>query len=93
MQSGALWQRQTTSTPTIEVRNTGVLGDGSHDYRYPGFWVGAGTGVGLAYIAHRFCNDSDTGCSASAGQELFGTLFLTVIMGTFGALIGAQFER
>lgn len=91
--SGRLWRFSDLAGAQGATLTTGIFGDGSKDYRYAGFWVGAATGAGMAYLAHEFCVGSDGGCQASLGRELLGTTLVIGIMGTVGALIGAQFGR
>jgi hypothetical protein len=66
----------------------GLLGDGSRDYRYTGFWVGAGT-VGIyGLLWFLGCEDSDM-CSrsklawrvpvAAAGTGLLGALIGSLV--------------
>jgi hypothetical protein len=73
--------------------STGILGDGSNDHRYRGFWIGAGLGLGFSYIGYQFCQDTDTSCDASAGKVIVRSAFVVGMLGTIGALIGAQFDR
>jgi len=91
--SGKLWRSSGSTRIAPTPLRTGIFGDGSKDYRYAGLWVGAATGAGMAYLAHQFCEQSDNGCHASVGRELLGTTILVGVMGTIGALIGAQFGR
>ncbi len=91
--SGRLWRSGDLASAAGAPRTTGIFGDGSNDYRYAGLWVGAATGAGMAYIAHQFCVGSDNGCQASLGRELLGASLVIGMMGTIGALIGAQFGR
>jgi hypothetical protein len=79
--------------PTEGELSNGILGDGSKDYRYTGFWVGAGAGLVFTYYMYEFCVESEGGCSANAGQLLLGTLILAGTTSLLGALVGAQFDR
>jgi hypothetical protein len=79
--------------PTEGGLSDGILGDGSKDYRYTGFWVGAGAGLVFTYYMYGFCVESEGGCDANAGQLLLGTLIIAGTTSFFGALVGAQFDR
>ena len=91
--TGRLWAAPTPSNATSKALSTGLLGDGSQDHRYSGFWVGAGLGLGLAYLGYEFCQDSDSGCQATTGQIVLRSAFVVGMLGTIGALIGAQIDR
>ncbi len=91
--TGMLWRSSDLATDAGVPPTTGFFGDGSNDYRYTGWWVGAATGAGMAYMAHEFCVGSDGGCQASLGRELLATTLVIGIMGTIGALVGAQIGR
>jgi hypothetical protein len=66
----------------------GIFGDGSHDYRYPGLFVGVGAGAALSI----WFITSDDG-EASTGSLLAGSLLVTAVLGVTGALIGSAFRR
>jgi hypothetical protein len=82
-----------TAAPAATTPSTGILGDGSQDYRYTGMWVGVGTALALSFVSYEFCRGSDGGCDASAGRVVLGTLLMTAVTGTIGALVGAQFDK
>lgn len=88
--TGRLW-----GTPTYRPEATpatiGILGDGSHDHRYAGLWIGLGLGATLTALNLMFCSDRDTGCSTS--RPLTYGPIMTVVLGTTGALVGAQIGR
>lgn len=90
--TGRLW----AAPPDVSSRsaeNGGILGDGSHDHRYRGFWIGAGLGLGFSYLGYQFCKDTDTSCDASAGKVMLRSALVIGMLGTVGALIGAQVDR
>lgn len=66
----------------------GIFGDGSHDYRYPGLFVGVGAGAALSI----WFITSDEG-EVSTGGLLAGSLLMTAVLGVAGALIGSAFHR
>jgi hypothetical protein len=91
--SGLVWSPAASQPDATTAMSTGILGDGSKDYRYTGMWVGVGTALALSYVGYELCHNDDGGCDASAGRVVLGTLLATAVTGTIGALIGAQFDR
>jgi hypothetical protein len=66
----------------------GLFGDGSHDYRYPGLYVGVGAGVALSIWAF-----STQDGESHTGSLLIGSVLVTAILGVAGALLGSAFHR
>lgn len=92
--TGVVWAAQAPAPVALGMDQSGILGDGSKDHRYTGFWVGAGTGFGLGLLAAAFCEDEQRkSCDISPPAAILGALFSGAILGTVGALIGAQIER
>jgi hypothetical protein len=91
--SGRLWTPPAPATVSPTALSSGILGDGSHDYRYRGFWIGAGLGVGLTWLSYEFCKGSDNGCQAGPDRVVLAAALTAGILGTVGALAGAQFDR
>lgn len=89
--SGRLWVAIPPPPPGLP--SDGIFGDGSNDYRYQGFWIGAGLGIGLSYIGYQFCTHSDTACEVDVGGAVLRTALASAMLGTIGALAGAQFDR
>jgi hypothetical protein len=63
----------------------GLLGRGDRDYRYTGFFVGAGLGLALTVLGFAWCNE-DNGCNR--GRVVPLGLLATGILGLSGAVIG-----
>lgn len=89
--SGFLWALATTESGEEHSARIGVLGDGSKDHRYGGMWIGLGLGAMLTVVNYARCSNPDTGCSTSR-PLIYGPI-MTVVLGTTGALIGAQIPK
>ena len=71
-----------------------LLGDGGTDYRYPGFYIGAATGLALGIMALGFCgmdDSSDGGCSTAT--YVIAPVATSAMLGMFGALVGGMFSK
>jgi hypothetical protein len=84
-------QDAAAASPT--ALSSGILGDGSTDYRYTGFWIGTGTAVGLTFVGLASCGGMEGGCNGDTGEVALGVLIFTATMGLVGALVGAQFNK
>ena len=89
--NGLIWIAHNRPTPALDSSTAGILGDGSHDHRYTGMWIGLGLGAGVTALNVMFCADPDTGCEISRPLT-YGPL-MTFVLGVTGALIGAQIGR
>ncbi|MGB7212255.1 MAG: hypothetical protein WBC97_06450 [Gemmatimonadales bacterium] len=89
----SLWlPAPTTQRPTSDG---GLLGDGSKDYRYEGFW-GGGIALGLlsGAVAGGLCNDSDSSDHRSCLGSTIGGAILGFLVGApFGALVGGVLPK
>lgn len=90
---GTVWAAESPALAAAATFSNGILGDGSKDYRYAGFVVGAGAGVWLGYELSQFCLDSEEECNTGPAGAVLGAVLVGALVGTFGALIGAQFDR
>ena len=81
------WSRRPT-TPTNPWG--GLLGPGDRDYRYTGFFVGAGVGLAAVALAVAWCSD-EGGCDYGR-VVLFGPLGVAA-MGFAGAVVGGLFPK
>jgi hypothetical protein len=70
----------------------GVLGPGDRDYRYPGFFVGAGLGVAAMLVSIGMCSDSDSGGCNAARVVLLGPVAVGAV-GLAGAVVGGLFPK
>jgi hypothetical protein len=69
----------------------GLLGDGSRDHRYDGFFVGAGAAAGLYMLSvASFCGREDATCSAG---NLLKAAGIVPIFGILGAFIGGGISK
>ena len=71
-----------------------LLGDGSRDHRYTGFYAGAATGAVLGVVLLGMCSMDDSGdggCSPWA--YVLGPISGAALLGAVGALIGGAFEK
>ena len=82
-----LWERP-PSAAAQRAREPlgGLLGPDDEDYRYPGFFVGAGLGLVLTTVGFMICNEADNGCDGS--QALGLGVLVTGVLGLSGAVIG-----
>lgn len=81
-----LWQRPVSHSADTREPLGGLLGRGDLDYRYTGFFVGAGLGVVLTAFAFALCGEGDDGCDG--GRVLPAGVLMSAIMGLGGAVIG-----
>jgi hypothetical protein len=60
----ALWvpARESRRPATGHEPLGGLLGSGDRDYRYTGFFVGAGAGLATVAVAVAWCSDAEGGC-------------------------------
>ena len=81
--------------PTVPTRARtplgGVLGPGDRDYRYTGFFVGAGVGLAATVFSVAWCSDHDNACSS--GRALLLGPVVSVTLGLGGAVIGGLFPK
>jgi hypothetical protein len=83
-----LWE-QPSSAPVAERAREplgGLLGPDDLDYRYPGFFVGAGLGLLFTAASFVWCSDSDNACES--GRVLPMGVLMTGVLGLSGAVIG-----
>jgi hypothetical protein len=69
----------------------GLLGPGDRDYRYTGFFVGAGVGLAAVTLAVAWCSESEGGCDYGR-VALFGPLGVAAV-GFAGAVVGGLFPK
>jgi hypothetical protein len=69
----------------------GFLGPGDEDYRYPGFFIGAGLGLAATLFSVAWCSDADNACSR--GRALLLGPILTGAFGLGGAVIGGLIPK
>jgi hypothetical protein len=69
----------------------GLLGPADEDYRYTGFFIGAGLGVASTMFSVTWCSDPDNACSRSHAL-LMGAMF-TAMAGFGGAVLGGLFPK
>lgn len=83
-----LWERPAPVPLRAGAREPlgGLLGRGDEDYRYSGFFVGAGLGLALTAISFVWCADADNACDS--GRVLPVGLVVTGALGLSGAVIG-----
>ena len=70
-----------------------LLGDGNKDYRYPGFYIGAATGVAFGIAALGFCGYDEPGNNCGPLTYVAVPLITGSLFGMFGALIGGVFDK
>jgi hypothetical protein len=69
----------------------GLLGPDDRDYRYPGFFVGAGVGLAAVVLAVAWCSDAEGGCDYGR-VALFAPLGVAAV-GLAGAVVGGLFPK
>ena len=69
----------------------GLLGPGDEDYRYPGFFIGAGLGVAATLYSVTWCEDPDNACSSS--QALLTGAVFTAMASLGGAVLGGLIPK
>ena len=69
----------------------GLLGPGDRDYRYTGFFVGAGVGLAAVALAVAWCSDAEGGCDYGR-VALFAPLGVAAV-GFAGAVVGGLFPK
>jgi hypothetical protein len=89
--SGRLWNQSRPYPIEGDQDRGGILGDGSRDHRYAGFWTGLAVGTGLTLLGAAYCSDSDTGCRP--GQPWKGAIIAIPVLAGTGALIGTMFPK
>ena len=89
----AVWVRPAPGQSDAQVRTPlgGVLGPGDRDYRYTGFFVGAGLGVAAVALSVALCSESDSGCST--GRVLLLGPVIAASFGLGGAVVGGLFPK
>jgi hypothetical protein len=70
---------------------SGLLGPGDRDYRYTGFFVGAGAGLAAGVLAVAWCSDAEGGCDYGR-VALFAPLGVAAV-GLAGAVVGGLFPK
>ena len=84
--SHLLWQRPSIlEAEAAQEPLGGILGRGDLDYRYTGFFVGAGVGLALSALYVVVCDQEE---SCNSGQALPLGLLATGILGLSSAVIG-----
>jgi hypothetical protein len=83
-----LWERASSALAAERAGEPlgGLLGPDDLDYRYPGFFVGAGLGLFFAAATFAWCSDSDNWCDR--GRVLPMGVLMTGVLGLSGAVIG-----
>jgi hypothetical protein len=85
--SHLLWQRPSNlGAESAQEPLGGLLGRGDLDYRYTGFFVGTGLGLGLAALTFIVCADTDSGCDTGRAVPL--AVLMVGVTGLSGAVIG-----
>jgi hypothetical protein len=70
-----------------------LLGDGSKDHRYVGFYVGAGVGVAFGVVMLGFCGDTDSGDGCSPFAYVLAPVLSGAVLGAFLALVGSAIPK
>jgi hypothetical protein len=89
----ALWVRRPAAQAGTREHEPlgGLLGPDDQDYRYPGFFVGAGVGLAAVALAVAWCGDAEGGCDYGR-VVLFGPLGVAAV-GFAGAVVGGLFPK
>jgi hypothetical protein len=91
--SHLLWEKPASLSSEQPNREPtgGFLGPGDLDYRYPGFFVGAGLGLGATAFSLAWCSDPDNACHT--GRVLPVGMIMTGVLGLTGAVVGGLFPK
>ena len=83
-----LWERPSPTLATERAREPlgGLLGRGDLDYRYTGFFVGAGLGLVATAFAFAWCGNTDNACDS--GRVLPVGIVVSGLLGLGTAVIG-----
>lgn len=86
--ASAVWDAGATRTSSPV---SGLLGSGDRDYRYTGFYIGAGYGLAAMLFSAAYCSDPDNSCTT--GHALLVGPPLVAVAGVAGAVIGSLFKK
>jgi hypothetical protein len=91
--ANAVWAAGSDETLGRQAREPlgGLLGPADEDYRYTGFFIGAGLGVVATAFSVTWCSDTDNACSSSQAL-LMGAMF-TAMAGFGAAVLGGLFPK
>jgi len=91
--SHLLWEKPASLSSEQANREPrgGFLGPGGLDYRYPGFFVGAGLGLGATAFSLAWCSHPDNACHT--GRVVPAGMIMTGVLGLTGAVVGGLFPK
>lgn len=75
-----------------EIASHGLLGDGSQDHRYTGFWVGA-LAIAIPGTAYFLACGTSSSEFCDRGKLAWRVPLASVVTGLVGALVGASMAK